>query len=142
MEEVRNAQLIRVSFWALPNVIIDGKIREISPMADKVSRTFKARISMINLPQVIKLGMTANVMVTPNIQRTFYIPLSAIYQTGDKPNVWVVNDNVVALRTIKTGAFGDGKIQVLEGLHDGDVIVTAGVQKLREGQKVRLSGDI
>jgi multidrug efflux pump subunit AcrA (membrane-fusion protein) len=42
------------------------------------------------------------------------------------------------LRPIKVGAFGDNKVQVLEGLQDGDIIVTAGVQKLHEGQKVRI----
>ena len=46
------------------------------------------------------------------------------------------------MRMIKTGVFGDNKIQVVEGLNQGDVIITAGVHKLREGQNVRvLEGD-
>lgn len=139
IDEVRKAQQFRVSFWALPDVVAEGRLREISPIADKVSRTFKVRISLINPPAGVNLGMTANVTaVNPGIQPTTYIPLAAIYQTDQTPGVWVINDGVVALQPIKVGVFGDGTIQVLEGLQDGDVIVTAGGQKLREGQKVRL----
>jgi membrane fusion protein, multidrug efflux system len=71
-----------------------------------------------------------------------YIPLSAIYQTSDAPDVWVINNGVVNLKPVKIGAFADGKVQVLDGLQEGEVIVTAGVHKLREGQKVRATGDV
>ncbi len=108
-------------------------------MADKITRTYKARISLQNPPAGVNLGMTANVAITSaGSRQAVYIPIAAIYQTGDTPGVWVVANETVSLRPVKVGAFGDGQIQVLEGLQDGDVIVTAGVQKLREGQKVRL----
>lgn len=138
IDEVRNAQQVNVSFWALPGVTTEGKVREISPVADKVTRTYKVRISLTNPPANINLGMTASVAVAKSTgQQTVYIPLTAIYQTGDTPQVWVINEGSVSLRPVKVGSFGNDKIQILEGLQDGDVIVTAGVQKLREGQKVR-----
>lgn len=138
IDEIRTAKQISVGFWALAGVTAEGKIREISPVADKVTRTYKVRVSVINPPAAVKLGMTANVTVdnSPNRQGVA-IPLAAIYQTGDTPNVWVIREGTVSLRPIKVGAFGDNQVQVLEGLQNGEVIVTAGVQKLREGQKVR-----
>lgn len=139
IEELRKAAQIRVEFWALPNVTAEGKVREISPVADKVTRTYKVRISLTNPPAGMNLGMTAKVtVVNAGAQQTVYIPLAAVYQTDHAPGVWVINDGVATLRPVKVGAFGDGQIQVLEGLHDGDVIITAGVHKLREGQKVRI----
>lgn len=143
IDELRTAQQIQVTFWALPNIVVDGKVREIAPMADKISRTYKVRISLLSPPPEVKLGMTATVTIANyGGKLNAYIPLSAIYQTGDTPGVWVINtDSVVSLRPIKVGAFGDGAVQVLEGLNDGDTIVTAGVHKLREGQKVRTAGD-
>ncbi|MDF2634025.1 MAG: efflux transporter, family, subunit [Pelosinus sp.] len=140
VDELRKTEQVQVGFWALPNVIAEGKVREISPIADKASRTYKVRITLINPPPSINLGMTANVTVAQKSgdQQATYIPLSAIYQTGDTPNVWVITNDTVTLRPIKIGVFGDNKVQVLEGLQDGDVIVTAGVQKLHEGQKVRI----
>jgi multidrug efflux system membrane fusion protein len=139
VDELRKAEHIQVQFWALPNVTTEGNIREISPIADKISRTYKVRIHLMNPPSDINLGMTANVTVAgSNGQQVTYIPLSAIYQTGDTPNVWVITNDTVVLRPIKVGTFGDNRVQVLEGLQDGDVIVTAGVQKLYAGQKVRI----
>lgn len=140
VDELRTAGQVQIHFWALPNVTTEGKVREISPIADKVSRTYKVRITLINPPAAINLGMTANVAVAQSAgsAQTLYIPLSAVYQTGDTPNVWVISNDSVTLRPVKIGAFGDNTVQVLEGLQDGERIVTAGVQKLKEGQKVRI----
>ncbi|MBP1763756.1 MAG: efflux transporter, family, subunit [Firmicutes bacterium] len=143
IDEINKAQKIKVKFWALPGVVNDGKIREIAPMADKIARTYKVRISLVNSIPEIKLGMTASVEIgafAGQQPTTLYIPLAAIYQTGQSPAVWIVGDGVVELRPIRTGDFGDGKVQVLEGLKDGDVIVTAGIHKLKEGQKVNVAG--
>jgi len=139
IERMRSAQQLRINFWALPGVIVDGKVREISPVANQVSRTYKVRVSLVNPPANVNLGMTANVVVAnATNQPLVYIPLTAIYQTGTTPNVWIIKDGVVSLHPVKVGTFGDGNIQVVEGLQDGDVVVTAGVQKLRDGQKVRI----
>ncbi|SFL99770.1 efflux RND transporter periplasmic adaptor subunit [Pelosinus propionicus] len=142
LEELKTTEQLKVTFWALPNVILDGKVREMSPMADPSTRTFKVRISLINPPPTVKLGMTATASLDGgSIRPMFSIPLAALYQTGDTPAVWVVNDNILALRPIKTGSFGSGTIQVLAGLQPGDRIVSGGVHKLKEGQRVKITGD-
>lgn len=142
IEELRKARPLKVTFWALPSIIVEGKIREVAPMADKVTRTFKVRVSLVNSPEEIKLGMTASVTLTGNYSRqAINIPLAAIYQSGDKPSVWVVTGEKIALRQITTGNFGNGKVEVLSGLEQGERIVIAGVHKLKEGQRVRVTGD-
>ncbi len=145
VEEVRTAQQIKVSFWALPGVLIEGKIREISPIADAATRTYKVRITLVNPPETIKLGMTASVQISgtgAKNQAALEIPLSAVYQTDGSAGVWVVNNEIVSLKHITVGDFGNAKIQVLSGLTPGEIIVTAGVHKLREGQKVRLAAGV
>ncbi|GMB00027.1 efflux RND transporter periplasmic adaptor subunit [Pelosinus sp. IPA-1] len=142
LEELKTAGQLNVTFWALPNVTLNGSVREIAPMADPTTRTFKVRVSLLNPPPSVKLGMTATVSLAGGATHTaFSIPLSALYQTGDTPAVWVVNDNVLTLRPIQTGSFGNGTIQVLAGLQPGDLIVSAGVHKLKEGQRVKTTGD-
>ena len=142
LEELKAAGQLHITFWALPNMTLDGKVREIAPMADPTTRTFKVRISLLNPPPSVKLGMTATVSLAGGAAHTaFSIPLSALYQTGDTPAVWVVNDNILTLRPIQTGPFGNGTIQVLAGLQPGDLIVSAGVHKLKEGQRVKTTGD-
>ena len=141
IEELRKTTQIKATFWALPNTTIKGKVREIAPMADSTTRTYKVRISLINPPQEIKLGMTAAVTVSDSPQSaSLTIPLSAVYQTGTSPEVWVVKDSLVSLRPVQTGNFSGNQIQVLAGLNPGETIVTAGVQKLRPGQKIRITG--
>ena len=145
VEEVRTAQQINVSFWALPDVVIEGKIREISPIADAATRTYKVRITLMNPPETIKLGMTASAQIAGTgikNQAALEIPLSAVYQTDGSTGVWVVNNEIVSLKSITVGEYGNAKIQVLSGLTPGDTIVTAGVHKLREGQKVRLAAGV
>lgn len=140
--ELRSATQLKVTFWALANLVVDGKVREIAPMADPATRTFKVRVSLLNLPPQIKLGMTAAVTVeNGNLKHIISIPLAAIYQEGNTPAVWVVQDNVLTLRPITVGNFGNGTVEVLSGLSEGDSIVTAGVHKLKAGQRVKVGGD-
>lgn len=141
IEELRKAGQVKVSFWALPNVTVNGSIREIAPMADQTTRTFKVRVSLLNPPPEIKLGMTAAVTIDDSTQPTITIPLTAVYQDGNTPKVWVVKESVLALQPIKAGNIGNGTIQVISGLQQGERIVIAGVHKLKEGQKVKFGGD-
>jgi len=140
--DLNKDQTFWVTLWALPGISLEGRLREISPVADAATRTYKARISLVNPPSDLKLGMTATVTVTGRDEPdSVYIPISAIYQTGEKPMVWVADKGIVTLRFIKTGAFaGSDQVRVMEGLRDGDIIVTAGVHKLKEGERVRMQG--
>ncbi len=139
VEEIRNASQFTVTFWALPQVAVTGKLREIAPMADTITRTYKVRISLSNPPPQIKLGMTASVSLSGSGSPIeVMVPLSAIYQTNTTPCVWVINDHTATLRPVQVGSFGNGQVQILGGLKPGDTIVTAGVHKLCEGQTVKL----
>jgi len=140
IEELRKAAQFTVSFWALPDLKVNGKVREISPTAAPATRTYQVRISLLNPPPQIKLGMTAAVTLSSaSDQNTnlISIPLSAIYQTNDTPGVWVVTDHTAHLRPVQIDGLGNDQVQVT-GLRPGEIIVTAGVHKIREGQKVRL----
>ena len=143
IEQIRVAQQIKISFWALTDVVADGKVREISPIADTTTRTYKVRIALSNPPSQVKLGMTASVNVAGENEghrHMVEIPLSAVYQTDGAPGVWVVKNSIVSLQPVKVGEFGNSSIQVLSGIKPGEMIVTAGVHKLRDGQQVRVAG--
>ncbi len=134
---VQIGQPVTINFWAISDVV-SGTVREISPMADSASRTFTVKIS---LPQVqsVQLGMTANVLIRGDYSQAIILPLSAIYQTGNDAQVWLVDGGKVKLKKIEVAAFDDNNVQV-RGLSAGDIVVVAGVQKLRDGQSVR-TGD-
>ena len=134
---VQIGQSVSIDFWATRD-IVSGTVREISPMADSASRTFTVKISIPNVPN-IQLGMTANVAMREFSTGAIVLPLSAIYQTGDAAQVWLVDNNKVSLKKIEVTAFDNNNVQV-RGLKAGDIVVIAGVNKLRDGQAVR-TGD-
>lgn len=143
LPELRAAQGFAVTLWALGDTVMDGKAREIAPMADPITRTFKVRIQLLNPHPDLKLGMTATVtMASSAAKEVVTIPLTAIYQNSDQLAVWIVTNDTITLRPIKTGKIGkEATIEVLHGLQAGDRYVTKGVHKLKEGQKVRVSGE-
>lgn len=138
-------QEVTVRFWALKGVRARGVVREIAPMADSAARTYRVRVSVPQPPQGMELGMTASVDVSGSLSegsRGMKLPLSAIYQTGDTPQVWVVGeDGRVSLHPVKVTSF-DGDEAVVDGLEAGMVVVTAGVHRLTEGQDVRTEASI
>lgn len=135
---IRPNQPVQVDFWALNNVKVNGTISEIAPMADPTTRTYKVRVAVSTMPEQVKLGMTAKVVVKSGNSTDIIIPSSAIYQTGDKPNVWVVVDKHVQLVPIEISKYSDNDVVVKTGLKKGDVVVSGGITKLTVNDEVRL----
>ena len=131
---VQIGQRVLINFWATGNEVT-GTVREISPMADSAARTFTVKISLPPM-QSVQLGMTANVSMREGSSNEIILPLSAIYQTGDSAQVWLVDGSKVQPKKIEVIAFDANNVQV-RGLKAGDVVVVAGVHKLRDGQEVR-----
>ena len=133
---------MQVTFWALANRVIEGTVREVAPMADPVTRTFKVRVALNQTPPEVKLGMTASVTVGQgSSQPVLTVPLTAIYQNGSQPGLWVVQaEGTLSLRLVRLGQYGSDSVQVVEGLQPGERIIAAGVHKFREGQRISLGG--
>ena len=132
-------QPVTVTFWALPDKV-DGYVREIAPMADSAARTFAIKVSVPNPPDKMQLGMTASIslkMPDASEDQLFTLPLSAIYQTDSQTKVWIVKDGQVNLKSVTVEKFENNDVMV-RGLDKNDIVVTAGVHKLHEGQKVSL----
>ena len=139
--ELRQTETIKISLWADPTKSYAGKIREISPNADPVTRTYSAKISILQSSDTIKLGMTASVFLKEMMVKPAYVlPLTALYHTNDKkPAVWIVDpaNSKVNLVAVQLGEYKDNKATILTGLSDGQLVVTAGVHKLFTGQTVK-----
>jgi len=141
----RLGQAAQVSFWATPGAAakpLAGRLREISPVADPVTRTYAARVSLKDADPLLPLGMTATVRfpsATPGATRLL-VPLSAIFQQGNQPAVWRVGaDNTVKLQAVSVAEFTDRGAVVVAGLTGGEQIVAAGANLLTAGEKVRIA---
>ena len=145
-------QAAEVSFWAAAGAAsgaagkpLVGRLREISPVADPVTRTYAARVSLKDADPLLPLGMSATVRFpstapgAPDVKRLI-VPLTAIFQQGSQPAVWKVGaDGTVSLQAVTVSAYTDAGAVVSGGLAGGEQIVAAGVNLLTAGEKVRVA---
>jgi len=125
-----------------PSVTAKARVRTVSPQADPVTRTFQVRLSLIDHPEAMRLGASVTGRLQLENGTGISIPASALTATDRKPAVWVVDPKslTVALRNVEVQRFDPATAVISAGLEPGDVVVTAGVQALHPGQKVRLLG--
>ncbi|HLT27026.1 MAG TPA: efflux RND transporter periplasmic adaptor subunit, partial [Zeimonas sp.] len=132
---------VTVTLVSDPAVTAIGRVREVSPRADAVTRTFAVRVGLADPPAAMRLGTT----VTGSIQLggdggAIRIPASALTSAEGRPAVWVLDadSGTVSLRSVVVERSDLFEVTVSEGLAPDEIVVTAGVQTLRPGQKVRL----
>jgi membrane fusion protein, multidrug efflux system len=142
VDAVRRLGDVKVRTWANPDKIISGKIREISPIADPVTRTYTAKISMPDASQDVKLGMTANVTFAAKTANALIrVPLTALVQDKGVTAVWVVDNGIVKQVPVRLAGPAGNDLLVAVGLAPGQTIVTAGVNQLKPNQKVTILDD-
>ncbi|MES2149335.1 MAG: efflux RND transporter periplasmic adaptor subunit [Pseudomonadota bacterium] len=144
VDELRQARALQVGVWAHPGTSWRGTLRELAPDTDSVTRTYSARIAIVDPdPALLRLGMTASVLA-PDVdgKRAIRLPLTAIVDGDGKRSVWVVDSKSqrVAAREVKLGSAQNDSVLVTAGLSGGEVVVTAGVHMLQANQRVRPAG--
>jgi multidrug efflux pump subunit AcrA (membrane-fusion protein) len=141
LADLKAAGEIQISLWAEPGKFYHGKVREISPSADPVTRTYTVKVTVTDNAEAMQLGMTANVLLGGELsQRAVELPLTALYQQNGKQAVWLVDaaSGKVRLAPIQVGEYRETTFTVLAGLNNGDLVVSAGVHKLVPNQRVRI----
>src|SRR3974390_2055534 len=125
-----------------PNITAKGRVRQVDPQADPVTRTFKVRIAVNDPPPAIRLGATVTGRMEVDHGHGISLPASALTAKEKSPAVWVVNPDsmTVALKPVEVLRFDPGTVVLSGGLDGGEIVVTAGVQALHPGQKVRPLG--
>ncbi len=123
-----------------PSVTAEGRVRQVDPQADPVTRTFRVRVTIVDPPPAMRLGATVVGRLDLDPTTGISIPATALTQFERRPGVWVVDPatSTVSMREIEVARFDPGTVVVGTGLETGDIVVTAGVQALHPGQKVRL----
>jgi RND family efflux transporter MFP subunit len=133
-----------VIVWPLSNpaLKIEGELREVSPVADPATRTYSVKVTLKNPPPQLRLGMSLAGRVKATSGDVVQLPLSALFEKNGAPAVWRVDpaSKGVALRSVKVVRYETGAVFIDGGLANGDVVVTAGINMLREGQRVRVAG--
>jgi RND family efflux transporter MFP subunit len=129
-----------VTLWSEPDKKYAAKLREIAPSADPATRTYLAKFSLPGADDRVSLGMTATLtLADPATQRVARLPLSALFNEGGDPSLYVVdNRGDVALKPVTVKAFESNDVVITGGVDEGAKIVALGVQKLDPTQKVKV----
>lgn len=139
---LRNRPDVIVALLSNPEIRAEGKVREVSPIADPATRTYQVKATLTGAPSQMMFGSSVVVRLKSAVQDAVVLPGSAIFDKSGKPAVWVYLDasKSVTLREVTVARYDSDRVIVGAGLSKGDVVVTAGVNRLREGQEVRLAG--
>jgi RND family efflux transporter MFP subunit len=134
--------IITVALADDPSVTAKARVRTVDPQADPVTRLFRVRLGLIDHPEAMRLGATVTGRLQLEGGAGISIPASALTSIDRQPAVWIVDPQnlTVALRNVEVQRFDPASAVISQGLTPGDVVVTAGVQALHPGQKVRLLG--
>jgi RND family efflux transporter MFP subunit len=133
---------IAVSLTDDSTVTANGRIREVAPQADPVTRTFEVKVGLTDPPAAMRLGATVTGHMQMAAASVIEIPATALTRYDRQPAVWVVDpsNSAVSMRNVEVLRFEQAHVAVSQGLEAGEIVVTAGIQALHPGQKVSLLG--
>ena len=136
-------QIIEVFLDRQREVSAMAAVYEIAPEADPLTRTYQVKATLENPPAQMLLGATVAGRVVIKREASIQIPASALTKQDGTPAVWIIDPKTfcVRLKPIEIAQYTSDKVVVSQGLKPGYRIVTAGVQALHQGQKVRLLED-
>lgn len=167
LSALRVGQTATVSLPAVPGRTWQARVREVAPAADPMSRTYRAKLSLLSPGPDVKLGMTANVAFAQPLAisttstapstpptaaasaasgasavadaRPITLPSTALFHDANQPAVWVVKpDDTLALRRVTIARYGERTVTVAGGIQPGERIVWQGVHTVTAGEKVRV----
>ena len=147
LPELKRQQEISVTLWASGERRFKARVREIAATADPASRTYRVKATLLDGQKAAELGMTATVWIASDLSARIAIPFSSVFTTQDEPGqprVWLVNEQASTVHSVpvQIGETLDGELTVVSGLGSGQLVVSAGVQRLLEGQVVRVPEEI
>src|SRR5262249_4435657 len=129
----------RVAVWSRPNKRYVAKLRELAPSADPATRTYMAKFTIADADEDVALGMTATLTLSDTAgARVARLPLSALFNQGDGPSLYVADDSgAVARKRVTVRSYDSNEVLIDGGVDEGAEVVAVGVQKLDPAQKVR-----
>lgn len=134
---IEPGQTAAIAVDALQGVRFEGTVARVSPVVDPLTGTFKITIEVSDSSRSLKPGMFGRInIVYDRHENALQIPRNAIIQEAGKPAVFVVDGDKAHRRQVSTGYVQGSRIEILDGLADGERLVLVGQTGLKDGSKV------
>ena len=118
--------------------IFKGKIETISSRIDPSTRSILSRIIVDNSNFEIIPGQLMTVKIIYDEKNQIGVPESAVTIQGNTAFVYIVNDDTAEKKNIEIGKRNFGKVSVISGLNEGDIVISEGVSKVRYKGKIKI----
>ncbi len=121
-----------------PNEIYQGEIINIDQRVNVETRTLKSYALIENKNNTLRPGLMVNIdIILDEIEEAILVPEQSILTAKNYSYVFIADKDIAKLKKVKTGITHDGKTQILQGIEAGDIIVTLGHEKLKDGSKIK-----
>ena len=140
LKQVAVGQALQITLDAFPNQTFQGKVFAINPLVDTNGRSIVIRAMVKNIEARLRPGMFARVRLLFSDERdSVAVPEQSLIPVGDEQYLFKVVDGRAQRFKVEIGQRREGQVEVLQGLIAGEVVVTAGQLKLRDGSQVKIA---
>ncbi|WP_460119136.1 efflux RND transporter periplasmic adaptor subunit [Pseudomonas sp. S2_C03] len=143
VEQLPADVVFKVAVELDPSISTTATVREIEPQAESATRTRRARLTLAETPPAFRLGTAISVTLSSAIAPRIELPLTALQEVDGKTRIWVIDQQnaTVSPRDVNVVSRTDSTMVLASGVKSGDRVVSAGVNSLKPGQKVKLDED-
>ncbi len=139
LSKIKKGQTAELRVDALPNQTFSAKVERISPVVDPETGTFKVTVYVDNSSNTLRPGMFGRVRIVYDTrQNTRMIPKAAVISEDMAQSVYVIKDSLAFRKEIQLGYTNGTNVEVLEGLDDGEIVVTTGQGSLQDSTRVNI----
>ena len=123
-----------------PQINTTATLREIEPQAERTTRTRRARLTLAETPEAFRLGTAISVSLSSAIASRTELPINALQEVDGKAQVWIIDrqTQTVNPRTVNVISRSSDSFVLSNGIKPGEWVVSAGVNSLKPGQKVKV----
>ncbi len=140
--QVKNGMAVDITSDIYPDQVFSGKVSLVYPAIDAATRTFKIEVTVANGGLELRPGMMCRVIIGFGTQQHVLVPdISVLKQQGSAERYLFVVDpatNLASRRTVEIGRIIGSSYEILSGVESGEFVVNAGMQKILEGDKVKI----
>lgn len=123
-----------------PQISTTATLREIEPQAERTTRTRRARLTLTDTPDSFRLGTSVSVTLSSAIAARTELPINALQEVDGKTQIWVIDlqNQTVNPRQVQVVSRSGDTFVLSNGVKPGERVVSAGVNSLKPGQKVKV----
>jgi len=138
---IKPGDIIDVTIPTVGDAKIKGKIKTITPSADKTN-TYPVKIEIDNADGTIKPGMFAEIhFVESKKDDTIVVPRNTVVESADSKYVYVIEDNKAVKKEVETGIDNGNEIEIVSGVSFGENVIVKGQSYVNDGEEVNIVGD-